>query len=88
VVLTIRTLEALVLSMNHDRLHIETMIIMNGNCPIRYMAAADHVEFTIGDSDESFEFATSIDALDKLIATATEAREAARLAAADGDQAR
>jgi hypothetical protein len=75
-----------VLSMNHDRLHIETMIMMNGNCPIRYIAAADHVEFTIGDAVESFEFATSVDALDKLIATATEAREVARQAAAGCDQ--
>jgi hypothetical protein len=72
--------------MNHDRLHIETMIMMHGDCPIRYIAAADHVDFTIGDSDESFEFATSIDALDKLIATATEAREVARIAQRAADK--
>jgi hypothetical protein len=69
-----------VLNMNHNRLHIETMIMMHGDCPIRYVADAEHVEFTIGDTDESFEFATSVDALDKLIATATEAREVARIA--------
>jgi hypothetical protein len=80
--LTTRSLEVQVLSLNHDRLHIETLIMMNDDCPIRYIAAADHVEFTIGDRGESFEFATSIDALDKLIAMATEAREVARQAAA------
>jgi hypothetical protein len=59
------------------------MIVMHDDCPIRYVVGVDHVEFTIGDADENVEFATSVVALDKLIATAVEAREAARLAAAD-----
>lgn len=66
------------LSLNHHRLHIETMIMMDEACPIQYVASPNEVEFTIGDPDESFELSTTIGALDKLIAVATEAREAAR----------
>ncbi|HEX5402335.1 MAG TPA: hypothetical protein VFX16_08545 [Pseudonocardiaceae bacterium] len=68
------------LSLNHHRLHIETMIMMSDHCPIRYIADAHQVEFTIGDPDESFEFTASIGALDNLIAAATEAREVAGIA--------
>ncbi|HEY1573209.1 MAG TPA: hypothetical protein VGG05_17845 [Pseudonocardiaceae bacterium] len=66
------------LSLNHHRLHIETMIMMADTCPIRYVANANEVEFTIGDPDESFELSATVGALDNLIAVATEAREAAR----------
>lgn len=68
-------------SLNHYRLHIETMINMYDSCPIRYVANADGVEFTVGDTDESFEFTTSPGALDKLIATAIAARQIVRAAA-------
>jgi len=67
-------------SLNHYRLHIETMIEMAEGCPISYIASADRVDFTIGDPDENFELTTTPAALDNLIATATEAREVVRLA--------
>jgi len=56
-------------SLNHYRLHIETMIEMNDGCPISYTASAEGVDFTIGDQDENFAISTSPTALDNLIAT-------------------
>lgn len=67
------------LSLNHYRMHIETMIMMYDKCPIQYVASANEVEFTIGDPDESFELST-LPASDNLIAVAVQAREAARAA--------
>ena len=69
-------------SMNHHQLHIETMISMYDSCSIKYTVSPEWVDFVIGDSDENFEFSVSDRALERLIDSATRAREAMRLAAA------
>lgn len=71
-------------SLNHYRLHIETLIDMSDSCPIDYVANADGAQFTVGDPDESFEFMVSPGAMDNLIKTMTEAREKVRRAQEQG----
>ncbi|HWE90008.1 MAG TPA: hypothetical protein VG317_11155 [Pseudonocardiaceae bacterium] len=67
-------------SLNHYRMHIETLIEMNDNCPVTYVANASGAQFTVGDQDENFEFMISPAAMDNLIRTMTEAREVVHLA--------
>ena len=67
-------------SLNHYRMHIETLIEMNDNCPVSYVANAHGAQFTVGDQEENFEFTVSPAAMDNLIRTMTEAREVVRRA--------
>ncbi|HEX3782973.1 MAG TPA: hypothetical protein VHX38_25175 [Pseudonocardiaceae bacterium] len=76
-------------SLNHHNLHIETLIAMYDNCPIKYTVSSEWVDFAIGDSDEKFEFSVSDRALDRLIDSAIHAREAMRttMAAEEAEEA-
>jgi len=62
-------------SLNYHKVHVETWIDMQDDCPIEYVANEEGAEFTIGDPDESFKLIANASALDNLIEQAVAARE-------------